>query len=176
MCYRLPVDEKLEPAAGFPRGWRFYFAESPIVSGTYTYEPVPGLNILSPGDKKFRSVEAATAFCAVGEVNEVARIFYTHVGLPSRLPKNGSSLMPAPHTSSLSKYRVLGSRVYCMMGKQGRWGVVTEKLEVTPNEYTFTVSCRSRKGTHTVEDDSFFTRAYPLIGSHGRRQLVEGKS
>jgi hypothetical protein len=85
MCYQIPVEAKAEPAVGFPLGWKFYFAEDPDGGGTYAFEPVPGLFILSKGGKKFRSVEAAVDICSVGDESDVARKFYTHVGLPSEL-------------------------------------------------------------------------------------------
>ena len=85
MCYQMPVEAKAEAAVGFPLGWKFYFAEDPEGSGNYSFDPVPGLFILSKGAKKFRSVEAAVDICNVGEESEVARQFYTHVGLLSEL-------------------------------------------------------------------------------------------
>lgn len=143
MCYQLPVNAKAEIAVGFPSGWTFYFAEDPVGSGSYTFQPVPGLTILSKGGKKFRSVEA-TVVCKLGdEMSEVARKFYAHVGLPDYIPKNIGPISE-PTASSLSKYRVVGSRVYCTEGKRGRWGIVTEKLEVSPNVYTFSVSFKGK--------------------------------
>lgn len=145
MCFKVPVDAKMETAVGFPRGWCFYFAEDGIGSGSYTHEPVRGLYLLSEGGKKFRSVQAVAACCKLADEADLARKFYTHVGLPDLLPKSArrpSQKPPPMATSSLSKYRVVGSRVYCIEGEEGRWGTITEKLEVHPHNYTFSVSRR----------------------------------
>lgn len=149
MCFKIPVEAKVEPAVGFPKGWKFFFAEDPASSGSYTFQPVPGLNIRSAGGKKFRSVEA-TSVCSLGDLSTIARKFYTHVGLVDRIPTQQQSIQASQVCTTskltstkplLSKYRVVGSRVFCLQGKaQGRWGVITEKLEVTPNVYTFSVS------------------------------------
>jgi hypothetical protein len=61
MCYKLSVC-KAEQAIDFPMGWRFYFAEKCNFIGQYSYKSVHGLWIQSPGNKKFRFVEATMAF------------------------------------------------------------------------------------------------------------------
>jgi len=178
MCCEVPVDVKAEAAVGFPSGWRFYFGEDPTFSGSnYTHEPVPGLFILSDGNKKFRSVKAAASIfgsCLANET-EIARQFYTHVGLPGLVPRTVRSPKSAMCGSSLSKYRVVGSRVCHMEGSQGRWGVITEKLDSDTKDYTFSVSRGESNYSIDLVSSRNFSRMF-MTGAIRRRQFFAAGS
>lgn len=201
MCLEVPWDEKAEPAVGFPSGWRFYFAEECASSGSYMHEPVPGLYILSPGAKKFRSVETAAGFCHLPGGSDIAREFYTHVGLSGQLdgenllhrkagvPEQLSETVGGRNSTTterdpslpkyrfepvLSKYRKVGSRVFYREGKQGRWGIITKKSGSTYKEYIFTVRPRSSResATYSIVLAIAHTSFWSTTGATGRRQLV----
>ena len=133
----MPVDTKAQPAPGFPSEWVFYFDKDSRSTGHWNHAPVSGLYILSSGGKKFRSVEAAVAGASAAlneNVRTIKQEFYTHVGLLDLL--TAATDIP----TSLSKYRVKDSRVYCKMGNEGHWGIVEESTKVGHTQYIFTVS------------------------------------
>jgi hypothetical protein len=142
MCFEIPVEAKAEPAVGFPDGWRFYFAKAYTAKGLRKYRAIPTLWILSPGGKPFRSVEAAVGSNLLDDPrDEIGKEFYEHVGFAVV----GASSHPtknqvAASQSSLSKYRVVGSRVYCRVEKQAFWGIIEEKFQLGANRFQYSVS------------------------------------
>lgn len=105
MCFKLPTDAKAKPAVGFPRGWRFVFAEDRANGASHRHKPIPGLYLFSPNGFKFRSVEAATSGCfkELPNKSDIARTFYTHVGLPDKVRKRDRIEIQEADTGSRRK-------------------------------------------------------------------------
>lgn len=90
------MNAKAQPAPGFPSGWTFYYDDDPQSSGSHNHKPVSGLYILSPGNRKFRSVQAAVAYSSFLQENvqAIEQEFYSHVGLLDLLPNEEQPTRP----------------------------------------------------------------------------------
>lgn len=122
----MSVDAKAERAVGFPLGWRFCFTEGRPPMG----QKGSCLLIISPGGRFYHSVEAAVGSSMVG------RQFYEHVGL-----RGVAKQQSREGERTLSKYRVVGARVYCTAGNgKWTWGDIVAKHELGQNRFRYSVS------------------------------------
>ena len=150
MCYEIQVEAKAEPAVGFPDGWRFYFAKALKATWSERYKVIPSLWIISPGGKRYRSAEAAVGGHRLADGSKTVREFYDHVGLScaghscQSISQQDSNQQAKKSQLSLSKYRVVGSRVYCRVQKQEFWGTIEEKFQLEAKSFQYSVRTETR--------------------------------
>lgn len=82
MCCEIKDEDKLQPAKGFPPGWRYFYTDPVKLSWRPSGEHtgLAGLVLLSPTGRRFQSVESAEVVLGPGEVATIARTFYGNVG------------------------------------------------------------------------------------------------
>jgi hypothetical protein len=94
MCSKFSMEEKAQPAKGFPLGWRFYYARRGDLTwyvnkrkweeDCSTRRELAGLCIVAPDGRKFRSVETlGIRRKSTGLPNDLTRleeIFYADIG------------------------------------------------------------------------------------------------
>lgn len=180
MCCRVEVDLKAQPMppeANFPdKGWRFIIDETrkgykinaglaPPWKGAY------GLKILSPKGTEYYSVERAKSSSSVALKGVSVNAFYVHIGAKMALSQKSSVPEPVQRGTSLSEYLLVGARVCCTEGKEGRWGTITEKFEVSEGDYVFSVSQEGRVIFVFLMPSSLVV-AVEYAGANGRRSIA----
>ncbi|KAI2500919.1 hypothetical protein MHU86_13526 [Fragilaria crotonensis] len=163
MCLEVDVEEKAQPAVGFPYGWRFYFQSTDATSTVVTL-PI-GLVLISPSGKSFDLLDAAFRRHRKSFERKVnLKIdFFNHIGEgcaeESIEQRNGKRKVVPPQTKkrrrvsdeksksasslkkrTLSATKEVGSRVFCKFTNgEYYWGEISDRKEDESGNVTYAV-------------------------------------